>query len=211
MLSAIYEVKLDKDFGYCLVSVLDYAGHQMGASLAVQPLEHFSKEPSKFSKEELEQLDAISAPILSLVKPPSRGNDKWRKLHSFEDGREYELPICIYDATQRARYIFDWNEFEWEAIFRMNTMYAEYHKFCEVAHLTGWTIGNQMYIKVNLTMLWMHIKGEDIKLHYKTDARNSSEQFLYKKVKNIRLYKDVPKEYRNKIWTGGCAPARSSL
>jgi len=205
-LNTVYEVKLEKGFGCCLVCINKYPGYQIGESLAVQPLDYYSQDPCTLSKDDIEQLEYLGAPTLSFQKPPTRGPDKWRKLHHFVKPRSFELPICIADFTQRARFTSDWNGINWEVIFNMDTDEKEKHRFCEVAHLPEWNIGNSKYVTTNFTMLWMHLKGDDIKNHYNTEVDYTSEQYLYRKVTNIRLYKDVPIEYRNKVWPRGCEP-----
>jgi hypothetical protein len=206
MLKTIYEIKLEKNFGYCLVCVRSYEGSHIGASLAIAPLDFFSIEPSTLKSEALEQLDELAAPTLSFQKPPTRGAGKWRKLHQFVDDGVDELPVCFDDVTQKSNFISDWNEIDWKVIYNMDTTQKKSCRFCEIAHLPEWSIGNSKYILTNFTMLWMYIKGEDINVHYDTSVNWTNEQYLYKKVQNIRLYSEVPREYRNKVWEEGCNP-----
>lgn len=204
MLNTFFEVKLEKDFGYCLVSVLSYSGYGMGDLHAIQPMNLFSKQPLAVTNEEIAALDQVAAPILCLSKPPIRGSNKWKTLGQLEDGKEMELPICIDDATRRFRVVSDWNKIEWEVIYNLERERINYHKFCQVAHLSDWGMATVAHVLKNLTMLWMRLEREDIRLHYDTEAENTSEQFLYKRVMNMRLYSEIAKEDRNRVLEASC-------
>lgn len=199
MLHSFFEVKLDKGFGYCLVSVLSYSGYGMGDLHAVWPMNIFSKESLAISKEEIVTAEQLTATILCLSKPPVRGPNKWKFLHQIEDGKEMELPICIDDTTRRCRQVSDWNQIEWEIVYNLERNKSDYYKFCQVAHLSDWGMSTLSHVLKNLTMLWMRLEKEDIRLHYDTEAENTSEQFLYKRVMNMRLYSEITKEDRNRV------------
>jgi hypothetical protein len=199
MLNSLYEVALEKKFGYALVSVVSYPGYGIGNLHAIRPLDYYSPQPFSIQNEQLQYIDQVAAPILSLAKPPSRGPNKWKLLSKFDDGKEFELPICICDFTTQCRTMLDWNLIEWDVIFNLERERVNYHKYWQVAHLPQWGMGTPNFVLMHLTMLWMRLTGKDIREYFNTEEENTSEQFLYKLVTNQKLYSELAVEDRNRI------------
>lgn len=193
----IYEIELDKDYGYGYVQVVMTTELGLDNQLLLRILDYYSKTSYEGEVVLLEGIDELVSPSIMMVYPRTTGKNKWRLIGKGNIPTNYNVPKFKSDSTTKSWENRNWNDVSWYIISDLiaNGLNGGY-TYTQVKHLPFWRHCSSSVFKIKLTMYWLKKHCKKI-----TDYINIEEDYnngvIYNEVINSVFYSEIKKGIRN--------------